>query len=137
MVGQGSAAVGSDRSGPDPSWGLSEPYCVDEETVLFPTLEPLDHGASGGPSLPALLATLGTTRAAGPFEAAIIAEIRRLTDDYTPPPSACRGLIALYGRIRSFEAHLRDHAHLVRNVLLPTALETARHLAALPIPAGG
>lgn len=111
-------------------------YCAEEETVLFPALEPLDHGTSGGPSLPALLTTLGTTRIAAPFDAAIIAEIRRLTEDYSPPPGACGGLIALYSRIETFETHLRDHAHLVRNVLLPTALETARRLAALPILAG-
>lgn len=110
-------------------------YCDEEEGALFPALERLDRGTSGGPSLPVLLTTVGSTRVVAPFDAAIIAEIRRLTEDYTPPPGACQGLIALYRRIEAFEAHLRDHAHLVRNVLLPAALKTARRLAALPIPA--
>lgn len=111
-------------------------YCAEEAQTLFPALASLDDGPSHAPALPALLALVGTARAAAPFDAPTIAEIHRLTEDTTPPPGACRGLVALYRRIQGFEAHLRDHAHLVNNVLLPGALETARRFAGLPVPAG-
>ena len=48
--------------------------------------------------------------------------VRRLTDDLTPPASACPTWRALYLRLGALESELMDHIHLENNVHFPRAV---------------
>jgi regulator of cell morphogenesis and NO signaling len=46
-----------------------------------------------------------------------LAALGALTQDFTPPPEACRSWRALSDGCRKFDAELREHVHLENNVL--------------------
>jgi regulator of cell morphogenesis and NO signaling len=50
-------------------------------------------------------------------------EIRQLSDDFTPPESACNTYRVLYKLLEEFEADLHQHVHLENNILFPKAQE--------------
>ena len=48
--------------------------------------------------------------------------MRRLTNDFTPPPDACNSYRALFDSLKELEADMHQHVHLENNVLFPEAL---------------
>lgn len=52
----------------------------------------------------------------------ILEEIKRLTDNVTPPEGACVTWRALYAGINEFISDLMEHIHLENNLLFPRAL---------------
>jgi regulator of cell morphogenesis and NO signaling len=52
-----------------------------------------------------------------------MAEVRRLSNDYTPPADACTTYRVLYQELAQFEADLHRHVHLENNILFPRAIE--------------
>ncbi len=58
---------------------------------------------------------------------ALLAEIRRLSDDFTTPVGACPTYHAFYDGLKEFEQDLHQHIHLENNILFPRAIamETA------------
>ena len=54
---------------------------------------------------------------------ALLAEIRRLSDDFTTPVGACPTYHAFYGGLREFEQDLHQHIHLENNILFPRAID--------------
>lgn len=53
---------------------------------------------------------------------ALMASIRQLTNDYTPPPDACTTYRLSFAGLQAFEADLHQHVHLENNILFPKAL---------------
>jgi regulator of cell morphogenesis and NO signaling len=53
----------------------------------------------------------------------MLAEIRELTRDYTPPADACTTYRLCYAALRAFELDLHRHVHLENNMLFPGALK--------------
>lgn len=51
----------------------------------------------------------------------LMAEIRELTDGFTPPSGACATWKANYAKLEEFEGDLHRHVHLENNVLFPKA----------------
>lgn len=51
--------------------------------------------------------------------------LRKLTNNYVPPPDACPTWRALYRSIEELEADLHQHIHLENNILFPRALAAA------------
>ncbi len=51
-----------------------------------------------------------------------LAEIRQLTNNYTPPVGACTTYQLMYASLKAFEADLHQHVHLENYVLFPAAL---------------
>lgn len=51
--------------------------------------------------------------------------LRKLTNNYTPPPEACPTLPGLYRAIEELETDLHQHIHLENNILFPRALAEA------------
>jgi regulator of cell morphogenesis and NO signaling len=49
----------------------------------------------------------------------LMAEIRRLSGDFTPPDWACRTYQASFANLKEFEQDLHVHVHLENNVLFP------------------
>jgi regulator of cell morphogenesis and NO signaling len=52
----------------------------------------------------------------------LLAELRRLTDEYQAPEWASPGLMALYAGLREFSNNLNEHIRLENDVLFPRAI---------------
>jgi len=52
----------------------------------------------------------------------ILAEIRSLSHDFTPPEHACTTYRVAYFKLQEFEADLHKHIHLENNILFPSAI---------------
>jgi regulator of cell morphogenesis and NO signaling len=59
-----------------------------------------------------------------------MAQIRRLTGDYTPPDDACNTFRAMYDALKHMEQDLHRHVHKENSVLFPLAVETEARLRA-------
>lgn len=98
-----------------------------EEVVLFPYIGKLERYASGGGAKPR--SCFGTidhpitmmTRDHD-YAGNLMREICGLSEDYTPPESACPTFRAFYASLRDFEQDLHRHIHLENNVLFPRAI---------------
>jgi len=55
-------------------------------------------------------------------------KIARLTNNYTPPESACNTFRALYDKLEEFEQDLHTHIHLENNILHPKASKLEKEL---------
>ena len=89
-----------------------------EEDDLFPAL--LDHeetrSADAAGTDPTLLSfLLADHEEAG----AMLARIRELTDDYTPPQWACNTTRAVYHSLGELERDVHEHVHKENNTLFP------------------
>lgn len=51
----------------------------------------------------------------------LMAQIRRLSDDFTPPQGACNSYCILFKTLKDFEEDLHLHVHLENNILFPKA----------------
>lgn len=58
----------------------------------------------------------------------IMAKIRELSNDFTPPDWACNTYKVLYSYLNEFESDLHQHVHLENNILFPKAIELERKL---------
>jgi regulator of cell morphogenesis and NO signaling len=94
-----------------------------EEEVLFPAIHRADAGREANPRWIAMPITImeHEHEDAG----AMLAELRRLTDDYVPPVWACQTVRALYRGVNELEHSLHLHVHLENNVLFPRAIQLA------------
>ena len=102
-------------------------HLAKEEVVLFPYITKLEraknegtakpHGCFGTVASPIAMMTQ-EHEAAG----ALMAEIRQLSGDYTPPVGACPTFHAFYNGLREFEQDLHQHIHLENNILFPRAM---------------
>jgi regulator of cell morphogenesis and NO signaling len=93
-----------------------------EELVLFPLCRRLESG--GAPD------SLDAAGVGGPLDVLThehehagmaLEAMRRLTEDYTPPPGACNTYRAMLDALKELEADMHQHVHLENNVLFPAA----------------
>lgn len=96
-----------------------EARMAQQESVLFPCLRELDRGggdpeAAGSPVQRMIVSH--------DFAAETLAEIRRLTGSYTPPPGAGERERELYRDLKELEMDLHRHFHLENNVLFPKVM---------------
>jgi regulator of cell morphogenesis and NO signaling len=102
-----------------------------EELVLFPYIvkleraiaenSPKPHGCFGTVANPIAMMTQEHD-AAG----TLMADIRQLSQDFTPPVGACPTFHAFYAGLHEFEQDLHQHIHLENNILFPRAIEMER-----------
>ena len=98
-----------------------------EEHVLFPYIAKLEGALiSGGAQPEACFGDITHPIAMMTSEhdaaGALLAEIRRLSDDFTTPVGACPTYLAYYDGLKEFEQDLHQHIHLENNVLFPRAI---------------
>ena len=99
-----------------------------EEAILFPYVTNLERNlATCGPRS---LGCFGTVKnpiqvmmAEHDATGAILAEIRQLSHDFTPPDGACPTWRGFYQALSEFERDLHQHIHLENNILFPRAIE--------------
>lgn len=95
-------------------------HMASEEEVVFPHIKALADGrpADG----PALRDLVGDMEVEHEQAGALMAEIRRLSGDYTPPEGACNTYRATFAKLEEFEDDLHRHVHVENHVLFPKAL---------------
>lgn len=99
-----------------------EAHLAAEETEVFPLIRAVADGTADADALARLVGAMEDDHdAAG----AALREIRRLSDDYTPPDGACATYRAAFVGLEAFEDDLHRHVHLENNVLFPRALAIA------------
>jgi regulator of cell morphogenesis and NO signaling len=102
-------------------------HLAKEEVVLFPYVTRLERAKEEGTAKPhGCFATVASPIAMMTQEheaaGALMADIRELSGDYTPPVGACPTFHAFYIGLREFEQDLHQHIHLENNILFPRAL---------------
>ena len=98
-----------------------------EEQVLFPFIKELLNADSNGEK--AAKQHFGTVN--NPIRMMeeehenagdIMKEIKKLSNNFTPPEGACNTFKALYAKLEEFEQDLHQHIHLENNILFPKAI---------------
>lgn len=102
-------------------------HLAKEEVVLFPYVTRLERAKEEGTAKPhGCFATVASPIAMMNQEheaaGALLADIRELSGNYTPPVGACPTFLAFYNGLREFEQDLHQHIHLENNILFPRAL---------------
>ena len=103
-------------------------HLAKEEMMLFPyitnrernfaTCGPNSIGCSGSVRSP-----IRVMMAEHDVAGNILTQIRKLSDDYTPPAGACHTCRGFSQSLLEFEQDLHQHVHLENNILFPRALE--------------
>ena len=103
------------------------PHMLKEEQVLFPYVDQLEEAANGKRVAPTPF--FGTVK--NPVRMMMIehdrvgellARLRLITDDYTPPESACFSYRELYRRLTDLELRTHEHIHVENNIYFPAAV---------------
>ena len=102
-------------------------HLVKEEAILFPYIAGLEQSVSMGTPKPhSCFGTVANPIAMMTQEhdaaGTLIAEIHRLSGNFTTPEDACPTFHAFYDGLREFEQDLHTHIHLENNILFPRAL---------------
>lgn len=90
-------------------------HLAKEEQVLFPALRSGVRGQQIHMPVRVMMQEHGDHGAG-------LKRTRELTENFVPPPEACRTWRALYGGLDKLEADLVEHIQLENNVLFPRAL---------------
>lgn len=95
-----------------------------EEMVLFPRIKEVDKALAQKGDQPVLNAgyisnPIHMMETEHEEAGELLAQIRRLTNDYTPPPDACTTFRISLAELRAFEEDLHRHIHLENNILFP------------------
>jgi regulator of cell morphogenesis and NO signaling len=103
-------------------------HLAKEEAVLFPYIARLEQSVSNATPKPhSCFGTVSNPIAMMTQEhdaaGTLLAEIRRLTGNFTTPPDACPTFHAFYDGLREFEQDLHQHIHLENNIYFPRAIE--------------
>ena len=103
------------------------PHMLKEEQVLFPYVQQLDEAVTG--DRPAPTPFFGTVK--NPVRmmmlehdrvGELLARLRVVTDDHTPPQSACFSYRELYRRLAELELRTHEHIHIENNIYFPRAV---------------
>ena len=108
-------------------------HMAKEEMILFPFIAAVDAAVAGGRSAPmppfgSVENPIGVMEAEHKFVGDAMAEMRHLTNGFTPPEDACGTYRVTLQELDAFERDLHEHVHLENNVLFPkaVALEAGR-----------
>lgn len=104
------------------------PHMLKEEQVLFPYINRIEDAVSKGRSLePPFFVTVQNPVRMMMREhdtaGELLAEMQRITNDYSPPADACLSFRALYVSLWELAADLHQHIHLENNILFPKAID--------------
>jgi regulator of cell morphogenesis and NO signaling len=96
-----------------------------EEIVLFPLVREIESGSRAGLGGGNLAAPIAQMEAEHEKAGNLTAQLRELTDGFTPNTEACNTHRALLAGLAEFEADLHRHVHKENNILFPRALALA------------
>jgi regulator of cell morphogenesis and NO signaling len=98
-------------------------HLMKEEQVLFPMIRQLE-ASEVLPSFHCGSLVYPINRMGVEHDGAglALAQLRQLTDDFTPPAWACNTYRALFDALATFEQDMHQHIHKENNVLFPQAV---------------
>ena len=103
-----------------------EQHMEKEELILFPRIKEIEKMVTEGKEIiinnTYLLSPVNMMEQEHDHAGSILAEIRKLTNDYNPPPDACTTYRLSLAVLQAFELDLHQHVHLENNILFPKAL---------------
>lgn len=111
------------------------PHMLKEEQVLFPYVDQMVEAAAGHRDAPAPF--FGTVK--NPIRmmmlehdrvGEILAKLREVSEDYTPPSFACFSYRELYRRLAELETRTHEHIHVENNLYFPRAIALEDNAAA-------
>jgi regulator of cell morphogenesis and NO signaling len=113
-----------------------------EEKVLFPFIKALVNAQKNGdrtglPAYPSVEGPVHAMEVDHDDAGELLAEIARLTDNYTAPAGSCNSFRLLYKKLKDLEDDLHQHIHLENNILFPRALAIEKELREGPAPQQG
>lgn len=100
-----------------------------EEFILFPRITELEGSEDQGVnriSLHWLQGPVMMMEHEHEEAGKLLEEIKRNSDQYTPPADACTTYRVAFAALNAFETDLHKHIHLENNILFPKALELFR-----------
>jgi regulator of cell morphogenesis and NO signaling len=103
-------------------------HLAKEEAILFPYVVLLERASGNGGSKPqgcfdSVASPIAMMTQEHDAAGALLAEIRRLSHNFTTPTGACPTYRAFYDGLKDFEQDLHQHIHLENNILFPRAIE--------------
>jgi regulator of cell morphogenesis and NO signaling len=101
---------------------LSE-HMMKEEHILFPAIRRMEATSSLAMPAGAIHYPIRVMEHEHATAGQALAEMRRLTDGFTPPDDACNTFRVLYRQMEELESDLHLHIHLENNILFPRAAE--------------
>lgn len=97
-----------------------------EELVLFPRIKETERLVISGKGTTVnnsyLLSPINMMEEEHEHAGTVMAEIRQLTNNYTPPADACTTYKLSFAALEAFEKDLHQHVHLENNMLFPKSL---------------
>ncbi len=101
-----------------------------EEKILFPMIKSLESAANSFELPPGVLrGPIRVMEHEHESAGSALAELRRLTDDFTPPEFACNTYRAMLDAIVQLEIDTHLHIHKENNILFPRAIELEQKLS--------
>lgn len=99
------------------------PHMLKEEQVLFPYVEQMERGEAAIPFFGTVRNPVRMMMLEHDQVGELLARLREITGDYTPPESACFSYRELYRRLAEFEVLTHEHIHVENNLYFPRAVE--------------
>ena len=98
-----------------------------EEMVLFPFIKKIAEIQKSGltytpPPFGSIKNPISMMESEHDIAGDYIKKIAELSDDFTPPESACNTFRALYAKLEEYQNDLFQHIHLENNILFPKAI---------------
>ncbi|MGV3527443.1 MAG: iron-sulfur cluster repair di-iron protein [Flavisolibacter sp.] len=108
-------------------------HFIREERVLFPFIKALVQAKRTGDmealnSQPSLTEPVRMMEVDHEAAGEILAEVQRITNNYTPPADACNSYQFFYKKLKEFDEDLHQHIHLENNILFPKALKLDKEI---------
>lgn len=101
-----------------------EQHIIKEETLVFPLIKQYEENPTQE-NLVLAIEKLEELEQEHDGAGDLIKELRRITNDFTPPEHACRTYRMVYNRLEDFESDLFQHVHLENNILFKRLLSLA------------
>ncbi len=103
-------------------------HLLKEEMILFPYVASLEQFLSLGSAKPrscfdSVANPIAMMTEEHDAAGTLLAEIHRLSENFTTPADACPTFHAFYDGLKEFEQDLHQHIHLENNILFPRAIE--------------
>jgi regulator of cell morphogenesis and NO signaling len=108
-------------------------HLLKEEQILFPMIRQLEASATASSFHCGTIANPVSRMEVEHDEMGVaLAQLRQLTDDYSPPEWACNTYRAMLDALANFERDMHQHIHKENNVLFPSAVELEHQKAGQP-----
>jgi regulator of cell morphogenesis and NO signaling len=93
-----------------------------EEAILFPYIKKLESRPCVDNGLESVQEAIWVMERDHDIAGELIHDIRNLSNNYTPPDTACNSYKLLMFKLEEFENDLLKHVHLENNILFPKAI---------------